>query len=223
MSSVFDIFAPKMRTQYSPFSGSPNQISTPNVSSPGQDPNISDPVISAYSRQPLWFSGSVEPNVRAVVESSLYYPLSLTVKNDTRISTGGVGGFDLFTFTPPPGKHWIMMSMLQTGVVPSATASHVLLLGNDITNAVALYGLRVYLPIGSIQPTSTSLIGGNAQFVVAGVPYYEFGIAPVYVGNGFQLIHEINGIPVGDPVTYSYMYYELPENQPFGPMIGNLT
>jgi hypothetical protein len=204
------------KTTYSPFSGAPNQIVMPSTSAPGSDPNLSDPVISAYSRQPLWFSSAVEPNIRAVVESSLYYPLQLSVLNTFDRLLGGP--FNRF-FTPPSGKHWIVLTMYATLSEQPLTPgfSYALSLGTDVINSATL------IPSHSFITQNAALIGGRSQAIIAGVPYYEYGIPPVYVGNGYSLIYQLINSNPADISSYSLTYYELPENQPFGPLIGRIA
>lgn len=209
-------FSTQRTTTFSPFSGDPNQTVTQQTSNPGSDPNLSDPIISAYSRQPLWFSSAIEPHARAVVESSLYYPLQFTILNSFDHVLGGN-----FTkiFTPPQGKHWIVTTMFTTlNEQPLNPAIfYTLQIGTDIINASTL------IPSTSFIAGNAALIGGRSQALIAGVPYYEYGLSPVYVGNGYSLIYSLFGGSGGDISSYSLRYYEIPENQPFGGMIGNIV
>lgn len=215
IDNIFDIFAyqPQKQKTYSVFTGAPNQITKPAQTN--QD-NVSSAVQAALARNPLWFAGSVNSDISPVVELSQYWPLQILTANlnsSTKLAT------EVHVFTPPKNKHWLMMSMILSSF--------------QLFNSAAEYGLSIGLWTGDLTLPNTAtlipdapfiganaaLISGRVVNVLSAIPYYEYGLKPIYVGNGNSLIVNFAAVNTGNLFTISTSYYELPENQPFGMQI----
>lgn len=247
MSNIFDIFTPspavpeKVETgifgffkgkpspppkTYSLFTGSPNQIQTPSNADIGQHPaDVQNSITASFTRQPLWYGGSVVPNVSPTVESSLYNPLAMQVQNMAiDVSAPPV----TMIIGPPQGKHWMVIAM--TLQLPGAnippTEQVFFYIGLNPNPATPLAQQCCILKINSpITNPSVALIGSNILSLPALLTtntMLDQGVSPKYLGNGLKLVLNIFNTGGGIPARLGFLFYELPENQPFGNLISTL-
>lgn len=216
ISNLFDIFSyvPSTNKTYSVFTGMPNQISQPQGT---QQVDTSSAVQAALSRNPLWFSGSVNSDISPTVELSLYWPLNLLVATSTKQSTNT---FEINRIGPPKAKHWIVMSMmLQSVDVFENQEQYGLSIGPGDGGGLQLPTTAVLIPDSLMLTVNAPLIGGKLTAFLNAIPYEQQGIKPIYLGNGNNLFANLLTNSTGRSYSISYSYYELPENQPFGNLI----
>jgi hypothetical protein len=234
INGFFSIFAQSSAANYSPFSGSPNPITEPvPASTVTPAANVGSVILNAFNRIPLWFSSAALPSLAPVVESSQYWPLKLQIANKTFPQAGSTT-LDI-NLIPPANKHWLILS-LQISYLPfliaASNVGYLLTLGpssilsgnpNSFTPLVArTFFVTASNPSDGFAGINSYAIGGRTQFNLTGIPYYEYGIKPIYVGNGMQALINIENLSAGERIFYSMLYYELPENQPFGNLISIL-
>lgn len=220
--NIFSIFRNNSSKTYLPFTGANKQITEPAQRSSNVNNGISNAITQAFDRLPLWFGNSFIPNINPVIESSLYWPLSIQNKV---IVTNCVIGSNLVSLNPPAGKHWIMLSWLHDHPTSSVADS--------VSLMYTPRGSGINAPIGSSVTVAQSSMATNSQvFLVGGflqhlfndgahVPheYSQRGRNPLYVGGNVQLLIVIQSSVIGN-AQEEIAYIELPENQPFGNLAG---
>ncbi len=191
-----------------------------NPPSGGSNDGIGRQVINAiFGRNPLFFNAGLGDTIAPIVDTTLFYPLSITTAVQQQ-SFVGVGATVTFKWTPPVNKHW-MVNFL------NVLNPHRNMIGGS-------YGLFLVIPnlqditiaggtiMQGLDSVPIPLIGGQLVGLDATVPASPFmirydGIKSVYLNENMTLQIGISGGNNQDITNTQIAYMELPSNQPFGP------
>lgn len=179
-----------------------------------------------YGREPLFFTNHLEDKIRATVETSLYYPLEFKILALDATSVAGNNVSD--PFGPANSFHWIVFHMFVNTDENGPLKFSILFEDFDSGNAPPVARCTLHRATLSDFDAGTVAVIGSANYEVVedagGVPHQisQVGLRPVYLNSSMALIHAFTGLDGAGIVERRIVYLELPESQPFGPLISTL-
>lgn len=224
-AGMFSIFGETIKVPkepYSLFTGSPKQLKSPErPTASGAVGGVGSAIIEAFSRIPVWFNNALLPAVNPVVETSLYWPLDIQLKFQSQLFTGAGTYSAQMVVRPPKGRHWLITSLwYQHGAIAAASEFLALKLinasddvnANGVSIGFYVFNAHNFVPIINAQ----NYIGTSAGID----PANQVGRKSLYLPNSLQLVFQITTATSPTTCQFEMSYLDLPENQPFGNLIG---